>query len=104
MPSLPRSGDCYSAPLPPSPPLAIPVGLATTITALTVVLPGRAQVLGHLIEAAYDLHRTALYQRLRWPLPTSPAEEHAIGQQLTAYLWRGSNQNAPTFTPPGQST
>jgi hypothetical protein len=64
------------------------------------VLPGRAQLFGDLIEAAYDLHRTALYHRLRWPLPADPEQEHSHGQQLTAYLWRGSHAPAPTFTPP----
>ena len=80
--------------------LAIPIGLAVTTVAVTVVLPGRAQVFGDLIEAAYDLHRSALYRLLRWPLPANPGQEHQQGQQLTAYLWRGSDDIAPTFTPP----
>jgi hypothetical protein len=78
--------------------LAVPIGLAVVIIAVTVVTPARAQVFGELIEAAYDLHRTALYQQLRWPLPANPEEEHAAGQELTAYLRRGSNKAIPTFT------
>jgi hypothetical protein len=80
--------------------LAIPIGLAVTSVAVTVVLPARAQVFGDLIEAAYDLHRSTLYRQLRWPLPANPAREHLQGQQLTAYLWRGSDETTPTFTPP----
>ena len=39
----------------------------------------------------------SFYKALRWPLPKNPAEEHKIGQELTKYLWRGSNQNSPNF-------
>ncbi|WP_018504422.1 hypothetical protein [Parafrankia discariae] len=84
----------------PFTPLAILVGLTVTLTTVTVVIPGRAQVFGDLIEAAYDQHRTVLYQQLRWPLPSNPQQEQIYGQQLTAYLWRGSDDTTPTFTPP----
>jgi hypothetical protein len=50
--------------------------------AVTVVLPGRAQVFGDLIEAAYGLHRSALARQLRWPLPANPSQEHHQGQPL----------------------
>ncbi len=80
--------------------LAIPIGLAVAVLAVTVVVPGRAQAFGDLIEAAYDLHRTALYRQLRWPLPANPAEEHPAGERLTAYLRRGSRDPDPAFTPP----
>lgn len=80
--------------------LAPPAGLAVAAAALTVVMPGRAQAFLDLVEAAYDLHRTALYQQLRWPLPENPAQERSQGQQLTAYLWRGSDQEVPAFTGP----
>jgi len=52
---------------------------------------------GDLVESAFDVHRVLLYQALRWPLPSTPAEERGMGQVLTAYLWRGSDQSAPTF-------
>lgn len=54
-----------------------------------------------LLESAFDVHRLTLYQSLRWPLPTNPAEERQMGQQLTQYLWRGSNQPTPEFVDPG---
>ena len=59
-----------------------------------------ARVYGDLIEAAFDLYRLQLYQALRWPLPSTPAEERALGQTLTDYLWHGSDQGSPTFTMP----
>ncbi|WP_312630268.1 MULTISPECIES: hypothetical protein [unclassified Pseudofrankia] len=65
-----------------------------------LVIPARAQVFGDLIEAAYDTHRTTLYTQLRWPPPASPHQEHEHGRKLTAYLWPGSDDTTPTFTPP----
>jgi len=84
----------------PFTPLVIPVGLAVALTAVVLVIPARAQVFGDLIEAAYDQHRTVLYRQLRWPLPTNPQQEQECGRQVTAYLWRGSDDPTPTFTPP----
>jgi hypothetical protein len=80
--------------------LAVPIGLAVTTIAVTIVIPARAQVFGELIEAAYDLHRGAVYRQLRWPLPANPEQEHHAGAQLTTYLRRGSDSVTPTFTPP----
>ncbi len=57
-----------------------------------------AEVYAALIQSAYDLHRFALYQALHWPPPKNPAEEHAAGEALTAYLWRGSDSPTPAFT------
>ena len=51
-------------------------------------------------EAAFDMHRTALYQQLRWPLPTDPANEQAQGKLITTYLQLGSDEPTPKFTPP----
>jgi hypothetical protein len=59
-----------------------------------------ARVYGDLIEAAFDLYRLQLYQAVRWPLPSTPAEERVLGQALTDYLWHGSDQGSPTFTTP----
>jgi hypothetical protein len=84
----------------PYTPLAIPLGLAIATLTVTLVIPSRAQAFGDLIEAAYDTHRTTLYTQLRWPLPSTPADEKAAGQALTAYLWRGSDHTTPTFTQP----
>lgn len=80
--------------------LVIPIGLAVATIAVTVVTPARAQIFGELVEAAYDLHRTAVYQQLRWPLPVNPQQEHHAGTQLTIYLRRGSDSTTPTFTTP----
>lgn len=78
--------------------LAVPIGLAIAAIAVTRVTPVRAQAFGELIEAAYDLHRTAIYHQLRWPLPANPQEEHRSGAQLTTYLRRGSDSTTPAFT------
>ena len=81
-------------------PLAIPIGLAVAAIAVVFWVPNRAEVFGDLLEAAYDLHRIALYRQLRWPLPTDPKQEHSQGKKLTSYLWRGTDDPDPTFTPP----
>jgi hypothetical protein len=81
-------------------PFAILAGLAVATAAVAFWVPYRAEVFGDLLEAAYDLHRFALYQQLRWPLPTDPMDEHSQGECLTEYLWRGGNDPSPTFTPP----
>ncbi|AEH08788.1 hypothetical protein FsymDg_1304 [Candidatus Protofrankia datiscae] len=80
--------------------LALPVGLAVAVGSVTLVVPARAQTFGDLVEAAYDQHRVLLYTQLRWPPPADPATERAEGARLTAYLWRGSDDTHPTFTPP----
>ncbi|WP_239313784.1 hypothetical protein [Frankia sp. Cj3] len=80
--------------------LAVPAGLAVAAVAVVLVVPARAQLFGDLVEAAYDQHRTVLYQQLRWPLPANPAQEREAGRRLTEYLWRGSDEDTPTFTPP----
>ena len=82
---------------------AIPVGLGVAAAAVAVVVPGRAQAFGELMEAAYDQYRTALYTQLRWPLPANPHQERAEGHRLTAYLWRGSDDMNPAFTPPAEA-
>jgi hypothetical protein len=80
--------------------IVMPIGLAVTVIAVLVVIPSRAQVFGELIEATYDLHRGALYEQLRWPLPTNPGQEHQVGPELTSYLRRGSDKAFPVFTVP----
>lgn len=80
-------------------PLVIPIGLIIAAAAMTLWVPTHAALFADLIEATYDLHRTVLYQQLRWPLPVNPKEEQAEGTRLTAYLWRGSDSDTPIFTP-----
>lgn len=80
---------------------ALPLGLLFAWFAHRWMLEAAATY-GDLLESAFDLHRLALYQSLRWPLPTHPAEEKLFGQQITEYLWRGSDRSTPTFLPPGE--
>ena len=79
---------------------AVPVGIAIAVLAVVGWLPALAQTYGDLLEATFDMHRTLLYQQLRWPLPTNPAQEPAGGAALTAYLWRGSDADQPAFLDP----
>lgn len=81
-------------------PWAAPAGLLVAVLALRVWLPDRAQTFGDLLESAFDVHRTLLYRSLRWPLPRTPAEERTVGLAVTAYLWRGSDEPAPTYLDP----
>jgi hypothetical protein len=59
-----------------------------------------AVIYGDLVESTFDLHRTALYKSLRFPLPKNPTEERQIGRALTDYLWRGFTEPEPTFEKP----
>jgi hypothetical protein len=61
---------------------------------------GAASVYGDLLESVFDLHRGALYEALRWPLPRSPAEEQRVGRELTRYLVRGGAGPTPLVTAP----
>ncbi len=79
--------------------IAIPVGLGTAITAIIMWVPNRASLFGDLLEAAFDLNRKLLYQELRWPLPATPKDEKPQGERLSSYLWRGSEESEPEFTP-----
>lgn len=56
-----------------------------------------AIVYGDLVEAAFDLHRTALYKSVRWRLPNNPIEEQQMGRSLTNSLWRGFTEPEPNF-------
>ena len=77
---------------------ALPAGLLVAATAAWVWVPARAEVFADLVEAAFDLHRSTLYQKLRWPLPGNPAEERTSGRRLTQYLMRGLSGTTPAFT------
>ncbi|MFC6084127.1 hypothetical protein [Sphaerisporangium aureirubrum] len=78
---------------------AIPTGLAVTVAAWWQWLPARAAVFADLVETAYDLYRGALYEQVRWPLPTNPKQERAQGRLLTTYLMRGLDDDRPSFGP-----
>lgn len=81
---------------------AIPVGLVVTWFAYGWMLEAAATY-SDLLESAFDLHRLELYKALYFPVPTNPAEEKRFGQQLTEYLWRGSDRTYPGFTQPPKS-
>jgi hypothetical protein len=57
-----------------------------------------------MIEATFDMHRTSLYQHLRWPLPENPHAERAAGREMTEYLVRGLDDDKPKFTTPAART
>jgi hypothetical protein len=54
---------------------------------------------GDLFRASVDLHRRALYTALSWPPPPTPAAERKSGEELTEYLWRGSDRGDVRFDP-----
>lgn len=78
---------------------ALPIGVLAA-TVIYQMMLSTALVYGELLEATYDLHRAVLYQALRWPLPVNPKDEQSKGKALTAYLWRGSDSNTPSFSQP----
>jgi hypothetical protein len=75
---------------------ALPAGLLVAAAAYRLVL-GSAAVYGDLLESAFDVHRRLLYDAVAWPLPRTPAEERELGEALTEYLWRGSDDPTPPF-------
>jgi hypothetical protein len=62
-----------------------------------------AEVYGDLLEAAFDLHRFALYEALHFPSPKDTSEERQKGQQLTAYLFYGLVAESVTFQKPSDT-
>ncbi|TGO02778.1 hypothetical protein PN36_19325 [Candidatus Thiomargarita nelsonii] len=76
---------------------AIPVALLLAFVAYHWMIQA-AEIYVQLVESSFDLYRFSLYNSLHWPKPANPAEEYEQGQQLTAYLWRGSEQTTPTFS------
>jgi hypothetical protein len=79
-------------------PWAAVAGLVVAVMAYQFWVPNRAEVFADLLEAAFDLHRLALYRQLRWPLPENPQDERVKGRQLTRYLMRGESGTRPSFT------
>ncbi len=68
---------------------AIAISLTSMILAYRWMLQA-AGIYGQLMESSIDLHRHLLYKQLRWELPNNAAEEKQQGEKLTAYIWRGS--------------
>lgn len=54
---------------------------------------------GDLLRASVDLHRRTLYAALSWPKPATPSAERQTGEELTEYLWRGSDRDDVQFDP-----
>ncbi|MEI6104203.1 MAG: hypothetical protein WCP70_09685 [Methanothrix sp.] len=52
------------------------------------LLPAAA-IYGDLLRSSFDLHRFALYETLRLPLPADPFNEKKDGQGVTQFLRRG---------------
>jgi hypothetical protein len=77
---------------------ALPLGVATAAGIYYWPILGNAHAYCDLVGAAYDVHRRLLYDALRWPYPTNPADERTQGQRLTLYLRAGSRDREPTFT------
>lgn len=78
-------------------PWAAIAGLVVAVTASQFWVPNRAEVFADLVEAVFDLYRSALYRQLRWPLPDNPQDERTKGEQLTRYLIRGTSGTSPSF-------
>lgn len=80
---------------------AIAIGLLSALLTYRWILSAAAAY-GDLIEAAFDMHRGALYKSLRWPLPKNPKEERQKGEAVTNYLLSSSEQDEPQFIEPGK--
>jgi len=61
-----------------------------------------AGIYGDLLRSAFDLHRFALYEQVRLPLPSTPADEEITGGRLSEYLFRGTGSDSAQFTDPTQ--
>jgi hypothetical protein len=78
---------------------AAPLAVVAAIAAYWAMLDA-AGVYGDLLRAAFDLHRFALYEALRWPLPAGPEGEEVQGQRLSEYLFRGAASKSVQFVVP----
>lgn len=70
------------------------ISLVVMIIGYRITLAAAADF-ADLLEAAFDTRRSLLYDALGWPLPETPAGEKAVGEALTKYLARGSDDNEP---------
>ena len=78
---------------------AAPVGIVVTVAAYWG-MTNAAGIYADLLRATFDLYRFALYEQLRWPLPSGPAGEQDCGQELSEYLFRGTAGGKVQFTAP----
>lgn len=75
---------------------------ATLVAIMIIWCSYRSMVLAarnysDLLESAFDLHHTALFQALRWPLPATPREERIAGVGVTQYLVYVERDSMPVF-------
>ena len=73
---------------------AVPIGLLVALGAYWGVWTA-AGIYAELLRSAFDLHRFALYEALRWSYPSKTVEERLQGEQLTQYLFRGPSSVLP---------
>jgi hypothetical protein len=76
---------------------ALPAAIAVAATLYYGSVLSAAQTYGDLVEAAFDIHRAALYESSRWPLSRTPGDERQTGAQLSEYLWRGTAPGGMQF-------
>jgi hypothetical protein len=60
-----------------------------------------ARAYGGLFRSAFDLHRFAVYEAMRWPLPDSPPAEKTQGGRLMLYLLDGAGAEGVVYTAGG---
>jgi hypothetical protein len=73
---------------------ALLVGVAVPAGAYLWMLSA-ARSYGELIEAAFDIHRAALYRAAGFRPPLATRSEVEAGQALTAYFWLGKSASGP---------
>lgn len=66
----------------------VPVGIVVAVAGL-VGARMTAATFADLVESAFDVYRTSLYEALRHPLPTTSDGERALGSAITIELLRG---------------
>lgn len=72
---------------------AVPVGVVTAAAGL-VGARATATTFADLVESAFDVYRTSLYDALRHELPTRPDDERALGAVINIELFRGRNDQS----------
>ncbi|HNC32186.1 MAG TPA: hypothetical protein PKX08_19380 [Cyclobacteriaceae bacterium] len=64
-----------------------------------ILLNQSAMAYSDLIEATFDTQRFALYESVHWRLPQKTGKvEVVLGEQLTAFFWRGYSEKPITLT------
>jgi hypothetical protein len=82
---------------------SVPLALLAAFAAYRFWLLPAGSDYADLFEAAYDVHRFDLYAALRLQPPDGAAAEKMTGVRLTEFVWRGGDEQGPTFVHPGQN-